>query len=125
MPELSGAGLVAEELFEEETGETTGVMAEDPVFLEEIIEDDAEAELLERGEVDSNGFGASRAITTGHVGRNGLAIGNDEVDDALRDVLQDRAKMIGQRVASGFVRLEHQVGDLEARRPGGSDGGTN
>ncbi len=125
MPELSGAGLVAEEFFEEETGETTGVMAEDSVFLEEIIEDDAEAELLERGEVDSNGFGALRAITTGHVGRNGLAIGNDEVDDALRDVLLDSAKMIGKGVASGFAGLGHQVGDVDARGLGFGDGGGN
>ena len=38
--------LAAEELFEEEAGEAAGMVAEDAVFLEEIVEDDAEAELL-------------------------------------------------------------------------------
>jgi hypothetical protein len=32
-----------EEFFEQEAGEATGVMAEDAVFLEEIIEDNPEA----------------------------------------------------------------------------------
>src|SRR5205823_11504330 len=123
--ELNGAGLVAEELFEEETGEAAGVVAEDAVLLEEIVEDDSETELLKRLKIDSYGFRALRAIAAGHVGRNGLAIGNDEIDDALRDVLLDGAKMIGEGVAGGFAGLGHQVGDVDARGLGFGDGGGN
>jgi len=50
-------GSAAEELFEEEAGEAAGVVAEDAVFLEEIVEDDAEAELLEGGKIDGHGLG--------------------------------------------------------------------
>jgi hypothetical protein len=45
----SGDGLGAEEVFEEEAGEAAGLVADDGVFLEEVVEDDAEAELLKRG----------------------------------------------------------------------------
>ncbi len=38
--------LAMEELFEEETGKAAGVVANDGVFLEKIVEDHAEAELL-------------------------------------------------------------------------------
>ena len=38
--------LAAEELFEEEAGKAAGVVADDGVFLEKIVEDNAEAELL-------------------------------------------------------------------------------
>jgi len=34
----NGVGLAVEEFFEEEAGEAAGVMAEDAVFLEEIVE---------------------------------------------------------------------------------------
>jgi len=43
--------------FEEEAGEAAGVVAEDAVFLEEIVEDDAEAELLRAGKIDGHGLG--------------------------------------------------------------------
>ena len=38
--------LAMEEFFEEEAGEAAGIVAQDAVFLEEIVEDDSEAELL-------------------------------------------------------------------------------
>ena len=41
--------LAAEEFFEEEAGEAAGVVANDGVFLEKIVEDNAEPELLEFG----------------------------------------------------------------------------
>jgi len=44
-----------EEFFEEEAGEAAGVVAEDAVFLEEVVEDDAEAEFLEGGEINGHG----------------------------------------------------------------------
>jgi hypothetical protein len=51
-------GLAVEEFFEEEVGEALGVVADDAMFLEEIIENDTEAELLELGEIDGHWFGA-------------------------------------------------------------------
>lgn len=43
------AGLGAKEFLEEEARKAAGVVAEDAIFLEEIIEDDATAELLKSG----------------------------------------------------------------------------
>jgi hypothetical protein len=42
-----GPRLGAEEVFEEETGEAAGVVADDGVLLKEVVEEHAEAELLE------------------------------------------------------------------------------
>jgi len=72
-------------------------------------------------------WSAGRSTATGSapVGRHGLAIGNDEIDDALRDVLLDGAKMIGEGVAGGFAGLGHQIGDIDARGFGLGDGGGN
>jgi hypothetical protein len=41
------AGLGAEEVFEEEAREAAGVVADDGVLLKEVVEEHAEAELLE------------------------------------------------------------------------------
>jgi len=117
--------LASEEFFEEEAGEAARVVAKDTVFLEEIVEDDSEAELLERGKIDGHRFRALRAIAAGHVGRNGLAIRDDPIDHALRDVLLDGAKMISEGVAGGFSGLGHQIGDIDARGFGLGDGGGN
>src|SRR5712692_2030800 len=111
-----------EEFFEEEVGEASSIVAQDAVFLEEIVEDDAEAELLERGKIDGHGFSALGAVAPGHVGRDGLAIGDDPIDDAARDVLPDRAEMIAEGVAGGFAWLGHQIGDIHARSLGSGDG---
>src|SRR6266478_1017796 len=78
--------LAAEELFEEEAGEAAGVVAEDAVFLEEIVEDDAEAELLEGGKIDGHRFGALGAVASCFDGREGLAICDVPIDDAVRHV---------------------------------------
>ena len=68
------------EFFEEEAGETASVVSEDAVFLEEIIEDDAEAELLEVREIDGDWFGTLRTITASDIGRDGLPIGDDPIN---------------------------------------------
>src|SRR5713226_10064573 len=104
------AGLAVEEFFEEEAGEAAGVVADDAVFLEEIVEDDAEAELLERGKIDGHRFGALRAVATRYIGRDGLTIGDDPIDHAARDVFLDGAEVIGKGVAGGFAGLGHQIG---------------
>src|SRR6266481_6951081 len=117
--------LVMEELFEEEAGEAAGMVADDGVFLEEIVEDDAEAQLLEGGKVDGDGLGPLEAVTPGHIGRHGLTIGDYPIDDAVRDVLLDGAEMIGKGVAGRFAGLGHQVGDVDARSMGFGDGAGN
>src|SRR6266478_4296860 len=101
------SGLAAEELFEEEAGEAAGVVAEDAVFLEKIVEDDAEAELLEGWEIDGHRFGALGAVATSHIGRDGF---------------EDGAEMIGKGVAGGFAGLGHQIGDVHAWSFGFGDG---
>ena len=114
--------LAMQEFLEEEAGEAAGVVAQDTVLLEEIIKDDAKAELLEGGKIDGHRFGALRAVTAGHIGRDGLAIGDHPIDDAVRDVLLNGAKMVGEGVAGGFAGLGHQIGDVDARSLGLGDG---
>jgi len=117
--------LGAEEFFEEEAGEAASVVADDGVFLEEIVEDDAEAELLEGRNVGGDRFGALRAIAPRDFGRNGLPIGDDPVDDAAGNVFLDGTEMIGKGVAGSFAGLGHQVGDVHARGIGLRDGAGN
>src|SRR5258707_14706310 len=114
-----------EEFFEEEAGEALGMVADDAVFFQEIVEDDAEAEFLEGGNVDGHGFGALRTITAGHIGRHRLAVGDDPIDDPARNVLLDGAQMIGQGVTGGFAGLRHQIGDIDARSGGFGNGSGN
>ena len=54
--------------FEEQAREAAGVVANDAVFLEKVVEDDAEAEFLEFGEIDRDGLGALRAVTASDFG---------------------------------------------------------
>src|SRR5712692_7949981 len=114
--------LAVEEFFEEEAREAGGVVAKNTVLLEEIVEHDAEAELLHCGKIDGHRFGTLGAVAPGHVGRDGLAISDDPIDDAARDVLLDRAEMIAKGVAGGFTGLGHQIRDIHARSLGSGDG---
>jgi len=59
-------------------------VSDNSVFLEEIVEDDAETELLEGGKIDGHRFGALGAIAPGYIGRDGAAIGDDPIDNAMR-----------------------------------------
>ena len=111
-----------EEFFEEEAGEAFGVVADDAVFFEEVVEDDADAELLELRKIDDYGFGALGAIAAGNVGRDWLAVGDDPIDDAARNVILDGAEMIGEGVAGGFAGLGHEIGDVNAGGFGPGDG---
>jgi hypothetical protein len=115
-------GLAVEKFFEEKAGKAAGVVADDAVFFEKIVEDHAEAELLKYGEIDGDRLGALRAIAAGHVGRHRLAIGDDPVDHTVRNVFLDGAEMIGKSVAGGFAGLGHQIGDVDARGFGFGDG---
>ena len=104
-----------EELFEQELGEGSGVVAKDAVFFDEVVEDDTIAELLECVEIDGDGLGALCAVALGDFARDGLAIGDDPVDDAAGGVLTNGFEVVGERVAGGFAGLGHEVGDVDAR----------
>src|SRR5260370_23573990 len=60
--------LATEEFFEEQAGEASGVVADEAVLFEEIVEDGAGAELLEGGEIDEYRVGALRAGAAGQRG---------------------------------------------------------
>src|SRR5439155_17281071 len=113
--------LAAEELFEEEAGKAAGVVADDGVFLEKIVEDNAEAELLECRQIDRYRFSALGAVAPGNLGRHRLAIGNDPINDTMGDVFLDGAEMIGKSVAGSFAGLGHEIGDVDAWRLGLGD----
>ena len=92
------------------------------MFFEEVIEDDAEAELLEVREIDDHRLGALRTITASDIGGNKLPVGDDPIDHAIRNVFLDRAQMIREGVAGGFAGLGHEIGDIDARCFGFGDG---
>jgi hypothetical protein len=98
---------------------------DDAVFLKEIVEDNAEAEVLEFAKVDGDGFGALGAVAAGDIGRDGLTIGDDPIDHPARDVFLDGAEMIGESVTGSLAGLGHEIGDIDARRFGLDDGGSN
>src|SRR5713226_8743255 len=119
-------GLLAmEEFFEKEAGEAGGVVADDAVFLEEVVEDHAEAELLKDGKINGHRFCTLRTITPSHIGRDALAVSDDPIDDPARDVFLDGAEVIGKGVAGGFAGLGHKIGDIDARCLRLGDGGGN
>ena len=104
-----------QELFEEQTSKERGIVADDAVLFEEIVGNDASAELEKFVAIEPNGFGIFRAIAAGDVGGNGFGVGDDHIDDLAADVLLDGANVIAECVMSGFGRLGHQVGDVHAR----------
>ena len=92
------------------------------MFLEEIVEDDAEAELLEFGEIDGNGLGTLCAVSASDIGRNGLPVGDDPIDHSRTYVLLDGAEMVRECVAGSFAGLGHEIGNVHARSFGFGDG---
>jgi hypothetical protein len=111
-----------EEFFKEEARESAGFVTEYGMFFKKIVEYDAKAELLERRKINDHGFGALGAVAAGYIGRNGLAIGDDAIDNPAGDMLLDGAEMIGKGVAGGFAGLGHQIGDVYAGGFGLGDG---
>ncbi len=85
------------------------------MFFDEVVEDDAVAELLEGVEIDRDRLGAFGTVTLGDLARNSLAIGDDPVDDAAGTVLANRFEVIGEGVAGGFAGLRHEIGDVDPR----------
>src|SRR5260370_3193268 len=115
-------GGTRKEFFEKEAGEAGGIVADDAVLFEEIVQNDAISELLQVRDIDDHGLSALGTITLGDFRRDRLAIGDDPVDEAARSVVLNGAEMIGQRVTGSFARLSHEIGDVDARRLGFGDG---
>ena len=99
------------------------VVTDDAMFFEEIVGDGADAEFLKFGQIDEDGLSALAAIAAGDGRRDGLAVGDNEIDDATGSMFLDGANVVGEGVAGGFARLGHEIGDIDARGLGFSDGG--
>ena len=123
---LKESGFCGREKFlQKKPGKAARIVPDDAVFFEKVVEDHAEAKLLQRGKVDGDGLGSLGAVTAGDIGRNRLAIGDDPIDYAAGDVSLDGAEMIGEGVAGSFAGLGHEIGDIDARSFGFDDGGRN
>ena len=107
---------------EEKAGETLRIVTDDSVLFKKVIEDGAEAKLIQLGEIDDDWLGALGAVALGNFGGDWLTIGDDPIDDAAWRVPLDYAEMIGKRVTGGFAGLGHEVGDINARGLRMSDG---
>src|SRR6266403_184934 len=105
-------GGTRKEFFEKEAGKAGGIVADDAVLFEEIVQNDAISELLQVRDIDDHGLGALGTITLGDFRRDRLTIGDDPVDEAARSVVLNGAEMIGQRVTGSFARLSHGTGDF-------------
>ena len=82
-------------------------MAKDAVFLDKIAGDEAYFQFEEIVAVNENGLSALPAVTTGDFRGNGLAIGDDYVQDGAINMVFDGAKMIAESVMGGLARLSH------------------
>ena len=111
-----------EELFDEEAGELGGVMTDDAMFLDEIAGEELDAETGDLLRIEANLLGAFGAITSCDFRGNGLAVGDDVVDEIFPDVILNGADMLAERVLRSFTGLRHEIGDIDARGPGMSDG---
>jgi len=111
-----------EEFLEKELSQSGRIVANDAMLLEEIIEHDAIAELLQVGDVDCDGLGALRAVALGDFWGDWLAISDDPINDAAGSMALNGGEMIRQGVTGRFTGLGHEIRDIDARRFGFGDG---
>lgn len=71
-------------------------MAKDAVFLNEISGNQAHLHLENIVAIDEDGVRALLAVSTCDFRRNGLTIGDNDIDDAVRNVVLDRSKMVAE-----------------------------
>ena len=112
----------SEEFLENELSQSSGVVPNDRMLFEEIIEHDAIAELLQVGDVDRDGLGTFRAVALGDFRGDQLAIGDDPIDDAAGSVALNGGEMVRKGVAGRFPGLGHEIRDVDAGRFGFGDG---
>lgn len=79
-------------------GKALGVVANDAVLFEEIVEHNAIAELLEFRDVDGDLMGALGSVAFGHFGRNQFAIGNDPVYGRAMRICRNNIALDGTKV---------------------------
>lgn len=118
----SAAGGTQKKFVYEEARETGRIVAYEAVFFEEIVENEFDFELEDLLGINEDGLGALGAITASDVGRNGLAIGDNPVNDTLVDMALNGAQMLTESVVCGFARLGHQIGDIDAWGFGAGNG---
>ena len=111
-----------EEFVDEESGEAGRIVADDPMFFKEIVEQELDLELTEPIGVHHDRFCILSAIAPRHFGRDGLTVGNNPIDDAFTHMLLDGAQMLTESVLSGFARLRHQIGNIDAWGLGAGNG---
>ena len=116
------AGGAQEKFVDEKAGEAGRIVADEAVFFEEIVENEFDLELEDLFGINEDGLGALGAITASDVGRNGLAIGDNPVNDTLVDMALNGAQMLTESVVCGFARLGHQIGDIDAWGFGAGNG---
>ena len=116
------AGGAEEEFVDEEAGEARRIVADEAVFFEEIVEHKLDLEFEEFIGVNDDGLGTFGAITARDVGGDGLAIGDNPVNDALADMELNGVQMFTERVVGGFAGLGHEIGDINARGFGTRNG---
>ena len=92
------------------------------MLFEEIVQNDAIAELLQVRDIHHNRLGALRTIPLGDFRGDRMAIGDDPIDDAVGSMALNGSEMIGQSVTGGFAWLGHEIGDVDARCLGFGDG---
>lgn len=114
-----------EEFFDEQTGETSRVVAKNPVFFQEIVSDEANFGLKDFVAIEEDRFGAFREVAPGNFWRDRLAVGNNGVNDAAAHVVLDSAKMLAESVVSSFPGLRHKVSDVNPGNLGTNDGLSN
>ena len=67
-------------------------------------------------------FSALSAVAAGDIGRDGVAISDDAIDQIFAHVVLDRTNVFAERVMRRFAGLRHEVGNVYARRFGTGDG---
>jgi len=115
-------GRPQQEFVDEETSKAGRIVADQAVFFQEIVEHKLDLALEYFFGVNDHGLGALGAIAACNIRGDGLAIGNNPVDDAIVHMELNGAQMLTQRVVSGFAGLGHEIGDIDARRFGAGNG---
>ena len=101
-------------MVDKETGELGRIMTDDAVFLKEIAGEQLDAKAGDLLRIETNLLGTFSAIAARDFGGDGLAIGDDIVNEVLADVILNGANVFAECVVSGFAGLGHEIGDVNA-----------
>jgi len=108
-------------VIEQEAGELRGVVPDDAMLLKKIAGQEFNAEAGDTLGIEADLLGALGAITPGDLRRDGLAIGDDVVDEVPAHVILNDANVLAEGVVRGLAGLGHEIGDVNTRGSGASD----